>query len=107
MKWERLIMNDKFVLIDIYERVISTPRIFNTIEEAREAIKSEVIEALNGEDESIFDEYKKYDDYEWESDGDSAWLNYKGNSDWRIFSLAHLISEFERASGEIAISCFE
>ena len=82
--------SDKFILIDIFERDISMPMIFDTVEEARAQMKrSLIVDGMGGEDDSIFDEFKKEEDYDWEPDGDSAWFNSRhGNSEWRIVSLA-------------------
>ena len=85
-------MTGKYILIDCFEREISTPIIFDTIEAARAQMKVSLIGAMDGVDDSIFDEYTKDDDYGWEPDGNCAWLDARhGNSDWLIVSVADMV----------------
>jgi len=103
-------ISDKYILIDIFtgrhmgedDFELTKPLIFDTLEEAREAIKKVLIfDVMNGEDESIFDEYTKYEDYEWEPDCIGAWFaNDRGRSDWMIYSIADLVKHTEKIRQE-------
>ena len=83
-------MSEKYILIDVFDREIAMPMIFDTIEEAHAQMKRSLIfDGMGGMDDSIFDEFTKGEDYDWEHDGDSAWLNKCcGNSDWQIVSIS-------------------
>lgn len=90
-------MEEKYLLLDRFEREIETPVLYDTLDEARKAMKAALIEALDGTDDSILDEYTKGEDYDWEPDEDSAWLNQRrGNSDWVIVSFKDILSHTPR-----------
>lgn len=78
-------MNDKYLLIEVYDREISI-LLYDSHDEARNDMKAALIEAMGGEDETIFNEYTKEEEYDWEPD--SAWLNHRhSNGDWLIISF--------------------
>jgi hypothetical protein len=86
-------MSEKYVLLGSFERDIDTPIIYNTLDEARSAMKDTLISAMDGKDESIFAEYKKDEDYDWEPDSNGAWFNHRhGNRDWAIVELGEILA---------------
>lgn len=61
--------------------------------EARKAMKTALIDAMDGCDDSVFDDYKKDDEYGWEPDSNSVWLTHRhGNHDWSIVSIKEIES---------------
>ena len=79
-----------YFLLSVCEREIGTPVLFDSLEEARHGMKMALISAMDGLDDSIFNEYGE-DDYWWSQEGDSAWFNHRhGNSDWRIVSMEEI-----------------
>ena len=74
-------MRKKFVLVEVIEREISTPRFFDTYEEAYSKMKEYYNEAVNSED---CEEDKELDGElnQWD-----AWCENANhdNCDWKIF----------------------
>ena len=77
-------MKDLYLLITVYEGAVSSVKSVDTLEKAREIMKEDVIETLDGVDESVFDEYEKYAAYSWEPDNDEAWVSLCKQYSWRI-----------------------
>lgn len=74
---------NKYLLLNCYEREIGTPELYDSLEEAQEAMRAELIDAMDGVDDSVFDEYNEDDDYGLEPT--EAWFNHRhGNHDWKI-----------------------
>lgn len=84
---------EQCILFGCFEREFDTPKLFDTREDARAAMKKAIIDAMNGLDESIFEDYEKETDYDWSPDADSAWFNNRrGNSDWEIYTLDEILN---------------
>jgi hypothetical protein len=89
-------VNNKYVLLSSVEREISVPSLHNTIDEARKAMKAALIDAMDGDDDSIFDEYKKDDEYSWEPNSNTAWFNHRhGNHDFKIIKFNEILLRTE------------
>lgn len=86
-----VLMKDKFFLVSIYEGDLDGIRVFNSPEDAREVMAKAVIEALDGVDESIFESYQMYSDYECVPDKDDAWVHIGKQRSWRIISGKEII----------------
>ena len=97
-------ISEKYILIDVFhgdfEHEIATPMIFDTIENARAAMRKSLICGAMGEfedDDSVFRDYIRYEDYDWEPDANDAWFkNCNGRSDWVIYSIAELVKHTEK-----------
>ena len=73
----------KYLLLNCYEREIGLPEIYDSLEEAQNAMKAALIEAMDGVDDSVFADYTEDDDYGLEPT--TAWFNHRrGNHDWLI-----------------------
>jgi len=85
-------MNEKYILLDSCDGENGDPRLFDTLDEARAAMKADLIEAMNGKDESIFNEHEKDADYSWEPDNWNAWFYYRHvNYAWSIFTIDNVL----------------
>ena len=85
---------EKYVLVGIVERDISTPEIYDTWEEAFDAMKDDLVDKLGGEEPDDFPEDIRelvlVSDYQGDEMGinaNSAWLNKRDNYDWQIFRI--------------------
>ena len=85
-------MNEKYILIGCFEREFDAPILFESLEKARATMKQGLINAMDGLDESVFDDYTIDDDYFWQPNGNSAWFTHRrGNSDWKIYALSEFL----------------
>jgi hypothetical protein len=85
-------LNEKYILIYCFERAFDAPILFESLEKARAAMKKSIIAAMDGLNESVFNDYKIDEDYFWQPDGNSAWFTYRhGNSDWQIYALSEFL----------------
>ena len=84
MKEGLVCMIDKFLFIGIYEGDVNIVKLVSTLEKAREIMKEAVINAMHGDDESVFDEYRIDCDFAWEADRDDAWVSIGKEYSWRI-----------------------
>jgi hypothetical protein len=76
---------DKYLLLNCFERKIGIPEPYDSIEEAQSAMKSALIEAMDGVDDSVFADYNEGDDYGLELS--EAWFSHRhGNHDWKILT---------------------
>jgi hypothetical protein len=85
-------MKDKFFLVSIYEGDLNSIQMISSIKDARKIMKEAVIDALQGVDESVFESFRLYADYEWQPDSDNAWVNLGKQYSWRIISGEEIIN---------------
>ena len=77
--------SDKYLLLNCYEREIGLPETYDSLEEAQDAMKAALIEAMDGVDDSVFADYTEDDEYGLEPT--EAWFNHRhGNHDWKIIT---------------------
>jgi len=92
-------MEDKFILMYHFDGEIEMPTLHETLDEAHKAIKESLIHAMEGSDDSVFEEYDG--SYFWESDGDYAWFDSDhGRHAWRIVSIKELEEYSKQTLGE-------
>lgn len=78
--------NAKYLLINCYNRGINIPKLYNNIDEAQDALRMELIGAMEGVDDSVFDEYDEDDEFDLDSSS-ASFSDHHGNYDWKIFEL--------------------
>jgi hypothetical protein len=73
----------KYLLLNCCERKIGVPELYDSLDKAQSAMKSALIESMDGFDDNIFDEYEKGKEYA--LGADKAWFSDRyGNNDWLI-----------------------
>jgi hypothetical protein len=77
-------MKSYFFLISIYEGDLNYIKAYTSLELAQKEMKADVIEALKGSDESIFNDYKEGEDFLCEPDSTEAWVNTSKEYAWCI-----------------------
>jgi hypothetical protein len=96
-------MQEKYFLLVRFERELATPMMFDSRDEARAAMKESLIEAMYGYNDSVFDEYTKETDYDWEPNSDYAWFTHRlGDSDWKIVSFSEIQWHTEKVNYQTA-----
>jgi hypothetical protein len=92
------VLKEPCILFGRFEREFDTPQFFSIREEALAAMKAAIIDAMDGLDESVFDDYTIDEDYFWQPDSNSAWFNYRhGNSGWEIYNLDEFLNPSAKA----------
>ena len=77
-------MKSYYFLICIYEGGLDYIKAYTNLDLAQNEMKDGVIEALKGEDESIFRNYKEGEDFFFESESTEAWVNIGKEYAWCI-----------------------
>ena len=74
---------NKYLLLNCFEREIGIPEMYNSLDEAQDAMKAALIDSMDGVDDNVFDDYEEGDDYGLELN--EAWFSHRrGNHDWKI-----------------------
>lgn len=89
----------KYLLIEVIERDINTPEIFETHDDAHDRMCEYVAEVLDVSREDIKESYFEGEDFN-ENTGvieNDAWTERCGNNfDWKIFTINDAVKSYER-----------